>query len=182
MNGWTRKRARQTGFTLVEVLTALAIGTFVVAGVMTSYIFAVKGFRGLSNYNEIQADGRRAQDWFARDLWAGMAIASCTSNQLVVVLPTTISADGQVTASNQVTHLYQDGSWYRIDGNTGQSTLLAENVAQLKFSLYDAAGNVASQANRAVSVQVEARLEKSVQGKNQTADFLSARLRMRNAS
>ena len=182
MNGRNRQRVRQTGFTLVEVLFALAIGTFIIAGVMTSYIFAVKGFRELSNYNEMQADGRRAQDWFARDLWAGMAIASCTSNQLIVVLPTTISSDGHVTASNQVTHLYQDGSWYRIDGNTGQSTLLAENVARLTFSLYDTAGNVTAQASRAVSVQLDARLEKSVRGKNQTAGFLSARLRMRNAS
>jgi prepilin-type N-terminal cleavage/methylation domain-containing protein len=182
MNGRNRQWVRQTGFTLVEVLSALAIATFVIAGVMTSYIFAVKGFRGLSNYNEIQADGRRAQDWFARDLWAGMAIASCAPNQLVVVLPTTISPAGRVTASNQVTHLVQGGSWYRIDGNTGQSTLLAENVAQLTFNLYDAAGNVTTQANRAVSVQVSARLEKSVLGKSQTEDFLSARLRMRNAS
>ena len=175
------QRVSRSGFTLVEMLFTLAIGTFIIAGVMTSYIFTVKGFYGLSNYNEIQADGRRGLDWFARDLRAGMAVASCTSNQLITVLPVTVGSDGRVTASNQVTHVYQGGSWYRIQGSTGQTTLLAKNVAQLTFSLYDTAGNVTTQARRAASVQLIAVLKKNVQGNNQTADFLSARLRMRNA-
>ena len=56
-------------------------------------------------------------------------------------------------------------------------TLLAENVAQLTFSLYDVAGNVTTQA----SAQIDVVLQKNVQGKNRIAEFLSARLRMRNA-
>lgn len=181
MNGRNRQRASETGFTLVEILFTMAIGTFITAGVMTSYIFTMKGFRGLSNYVEIQTDGRRALDWFARDLRAGMAVASCTSNQLIAVLPTTVGPDGQVTASNQVSHVYQSGSLYRIDGRTGQTTLLAENVAQLTFILYDVAGNVTNQASGAASAQIDVVLQKNVQGKNQIAEFLSARLRMRNA-
>jgi hypothetical protein len=100
---------------------------------------------------------------------------------LIAVLPTTVGPDGQVTTSNQVSYVYQSGSLNRIDAGTGQTTLLAENVAQLTFNLYDVAGNDTTQASRAVSVQVHAVLQKNVQGKNQTTDFLSARLRMRNA-
>jgi len=181
MRGRNRQWLSQAGFTLVEILFAMGISAFILAGVMTSYVFTVKGFRSLSNYNEIEADGRRALDWFARDLRAGMAIASCTSNQLIAVLPTTVGPDGQVTTSNQVSYVYQSGSLNRIHAGTGQTTLLAENVTQLTFSLYDVAGNVTTQTSHAASVQIHAVLQKNVQGKNQTTDFLSARLRMRNA-
>jgi prepilin-type N-terminal cleavage/methylation domain-containing protein len=177
MNRWNKP---QTGFTLVEMLFTLAIGTFVVAGIMTSYIFCVKGFRALSNYNEMQADGRRALDWFSRDLRAGIAVTSCTSNQLVVSLPAAVNSQGQVTVTNQVTHAWQGGRWYRTVSTNGQSTLLAENVLQITFSLYDAAGNVTTQINQAVSVQVDAVLMKTVLSKQQSADLLSARLRLRN--
>src|ERR1039457_6484946 len=146
------QRVRRNGFTLVEMLFTLAIGTFIITGVMTSYIFTVKGFYGLSNYNEIQADGRRGLDWFAHDLRAGMAVVSCTSNQLIAILPTTVGSNGQVIASNQVTHVYQSGGWYRINGATGQNTLLAKNITQLTFTLYDATGNVTTQVSHAASV------------------------------
>lgn len=181
MNGRNRQRASETGFTLVEILFTMAIGTFITAGVMTSYIFTMKGFRGLSNYVEIQTDGRRALDWFARDLRAGMAVASCTSNQLVAVLPTTVDSEGQITASNQISYACQGGLLYRIDGRTGQTAPLAKNVAHLTFSLYDATGGITTQASHAVSAQIDVVLKKNVQGKNQITDFLSARLRMRNA-
>ena len=177
-----RKGVSPNGFTLVEMLFTLAIGTFIIAGVLTSYIFTVKGFYGLSNYNEIQADGRRGLDWFARDLRAGIAVVSCTSNQLIAVLPTTVGSNGQVTASNQVTHVYQSGAWYRINGTTGQTMLLAKNITQLTFTLYDATGNVTTQVSHAASVQVSAAFKKNVLGNNQTADFLSVQLRMRNTS
>jgi Tfp pilus assembly protein PilW len=167
------------GFTLTEMMFTVAIGSFIMIGVMTSYIFSLKGFRSLSNYNYIQADGRRGLDWFSRDLRVGMAVTSCISNRLVVVLPQTVSSTGKVTASNSVTHAYQNGSWYRTDGS-GASTLLAENVATLTFSLYNAAGAVTTQPSNAASVQVDAYLQKKVLSKAQSSDFLSARLRMRN--
>jgi prepilin-type N-terminal cleavage/methylation domain-containing protein len=171
----------QAGFTMVEMLFTLAIGTFVVAGALTSYIFCVKGFRSLSSYNEMQADGQRALDWFGRDMRAGIAVVSCTSNQLVVVLPVAVNSQGQVTSSDQVTHTWQNGRWYRTDSVTGQTSLLAENISQMTFRLYDAAGSVTTQTNRAVSVQVSAVLAKTVLSKQQSENLLSAQLRLRNA-
>ena len=178
----TRPTQSPAGFTMVEMLFTLAIGSFILAGVVTSYIFTVRGFRGLSNYNEIQADGRRGLERLARDLQAGLNVVSCTTNRLVIFLPATVDATGQVTASNQVTHLWQDGQWYRHDAAGGSSTMLAANIAQMSFSLYNAVGNVTTQVNSATSVEVEAWFQKTVANNKQTTDFLSARLRLRNAS
>ena len=50
------------GFTLVETLFTLAIGSFILTGIVTTYVICLRGFRGLSNYNEMQADGRQSLD------------------------------------------------------------------------------------------------------------------------
>ena len=174
------RRSARPGFTLTEMMFTLAIGSFVTAGVLTSYVFCVKGFRGLSNYNEMHQAGRRALDWFARDMRVALRIASCGTNQVVAVLPTAFDSSGNVTTSNSVTHILSGGRWTRISGNTGATTLLAENVDRLHFTLLDAAGNTTTQANRAVTVQIEAHMSTRVISKAQTEDFLSAGYRLRN--
>ena len=169
-----------TGFTLAELLLALAIGMFVIAGAVTTYLFSVKGFRQLSNYNTFEAKGRRAVDWFSRDIRIGMVVSSCSSNQIVVILPKTVTAAGAVTATNVVTHALQGGMWSRTDG-TGAVKQLATDVSALTFSLYDKVGNVTTQAAQAVSVQVNVVLNQTVLDKTQTSNFLSPKYRMRNS-
>jgi len=172
--------SRKSGFTLTEILFSLAIGSFVMAGALTSYVFCTRGFRGLSNYGEIQEDGRFALESFARDLRPGLAVATCTSNRLVVLLPAVVDAYGKVTVTNQVTHSQSGSRWYRSDTFSGKTKTLADNVTQLSFSLFNAAGNSTTQASAAVSVQVNVVLQKRTVNKNQTSEFLSAQLRMRN--
>lgn len=175
----SRRNARH-GFTLTEIMFTLAIGSFVTTGVLTSYVFSVKGFRGLSNYNEMHQAGRRALDWFARDMRVALRIASYGTNQVVAVLPTAFDSSGNVTSSNSVTHTLSGGRWTRISGNTGATTLLAEDVDWLNFGLLDAAGNTTTQANRAVTIRIDAHLSKRVVNTAQTEELLSAGYRLRN--
>ena len=167
------------GFTLVEMLFTLAISSFLLTGIMTSYVFSLKGFRRLANYNEMQADGRQSLDWFARDVRASMAVSSCISNQVVMLIPKVINSSGVVTSTNIVTHQMTSRWWTRTDG-TGVVKQLSTNVNTLTFSLYDQAGSVTTSAASAVSVQVDAFLSKTVQSTTQSSDFLSSRFRMRN--
>lgn len=179
MNSGCHRRARHGGFTLAEMLLTLAIASFIVAGVMTSYVFSMKGFRSLSNYNEIQAEGRQALDWFARDARVGIQVSSWSSSQVVLFLPAAVDSMGVVTSTNVVTHKIVGGAWYRIDGS-GVTKQLGSGITSASFSLYDQAGNCTSNATQAVSVQVDAWLTKQLQKKKQTSEFLSARYRMRN--
>ncbi len=174
------RRDARGGFTVIEITFATAIAAFILTGVMTSYVFSVKGFRGLANYNQMQADGRSAVDWLSRDLRFGLGISSWRSNSLVVLLPAGVNSAGIVTSTNSVTHTIQGAAWYRVNSN-GTRKQLATNVSSLAFSLYDQAGNLTTQTNRAVSVQVNAFLIQTVQNSTQTVECLSARYRMRNA-
>ncbi len=180
MTGRHRRQAAQAGFTLMESLFATAIAAFVLAGLITSYIFSVKGFRGLANYNQMQEDGRWAVEWLSHDLRFALGISSWSSNSVVVLLPSAINSAGAVTSTDIVTHTLENAAWYRMDAN-GTTKELATNVNSLAFSLYDQAGNLTTQASQAVSVQVNAFLSQTFLNSTQTVECVSARYRMRNA-
>lgn len=60
-------RRRDGGFTLVEVLIASTLSTFVLAGVLSAFLFLARtGFRA-SSYSEMEAEVRRGLESFARD-------------------------------------------------------------------------------------------------------------------
>lgn len=170
---------RRRGFTLMEMLFTMAIGSFILTGIITTYVFSVRGFRALSNYNELQSSGRRSMDWFARDIRASIAVSTYLTNKVVVLIPSAVNSNGVVTATNTVTHTLLNGAWRRTTA-AGGNKMLSTNVTTLAFSIYDQAGTVTTQATQAVSIQVDAILTKSVKNKTQSSEFLSARFRMRN--
>jgi prepilin-type N-terminal cleavage/methylation domain-containing protein len=171
------------GFTLTEIMFATAIGSVMMIGIITSYIFSLKGFRALSNYTQLNAESRIAMDWFSRDARMGMAVSSFSSNQIVLVVPTAFSStNGLITASNFVTHAFSPQGWYRTVAGTGKTSLLATSVTAVAFRMYDRVDVVTTQATQAVSVQVTAQLSKTILSQRQSQQVLSARLRMRNKS
>jgi hypothetical protein len=62
-----RINRRSAAFTLVEVLIAATLSTFVLAGVLSAFLFLARsGFRA-SGYSEMEAEVRRGLETFARD-------------------------------------------------------------------------------------------------------------------
>lgn len=58
---------RTKGFTLVEVLIAASLSTFVLAGVLSAFVFMARTSVRSSGYSEMEAEVRRGLDTFARD-------------------------------------------------------------------------------------------------------------------
>jgi len=61
------KRLGGGGFTLVEVLIAATLSTFVLAGVLSAFLFLARTSFRSSGYSEMEAEMRRGLDTFARD-------------------------------------------------------------------------------------------------------------------
>jgi prepilin-type N-terminal cleavage/methylation domain-containing protein len=169
----------QAGFTLSEVLVAAALGGLVMAGITTTYIMSVKGFRAISNYAEIHAAGRAAIDRFSRDMRAVHSIVSFSPSNLVVTVPTDFTASGGVSSSKTITYAVQQGALYRTDSTSG-TRLLATNIHALTFSLYDKVGSNTTVLSTAKGIQLDLRLRKRVLSQIQSEDYLSARFDMRN--
>lgn len=171
---------RGAGFTLVESLIASAIGALILGGITTTYIFSLKSFRAISNYAEIHADGRLAVDYFSRDVRAVNSITSFNASNLVATIPTAFSSSGAVISNKTVTYSMSKGALYRTDSSTGKTSMLATNIYQLTFSLFDKVGNSTTLTGNAKGIQVDIQLRKIVISKIQSEDYLSARLDMRN--
>jgi hypothetical protein len=178
----TRCLSRATaGFTLVETLVTSVIGTFILTGVLVSYVLCARYFYAISNYWEIHSQGRYAIERFGADMRGVANITSFNSNSLVAVtIPVTFSGTGAVLTSKTVTYIYTNGFLNRIDSSLNETNELARNIYQLQFRLYDRVGNQTSVIASSKAIQLELYLRKFSAGRAQTEDYLSARLDMRN--
>ena len=171
------------GQTLAETLIALAIGAIILAGIATTYIISLRGFAAIQNYDEIHAEGRLAVSYFAKDIRAVTNITSYLNASNITVAIPAFDGSGSVTNTKTVSYTTSGGALYRYDSSTGNTDLLATNISQLTFTLYDLAGNTDSVAvSNAKGIQVDIKLRKTIGSQAQTEDFLSARYDMRNSA
>ena len=175
-----RRRLTRGGFTLTELMMSTSIGLLVLAGSVTTFLQLNRSFTAVSNYSDIHSDGRRAVDWFAKDMRGVSAITSFGTANFTVVIPTNFNTSGSVTGSKTVRYTYNSGALYRYDSSTGQTSQLATNIYYLSYALYDHVGNSTTITNTAKSVQVDVKLRKFIGSQSQTEEYLSGRYDMRN--
>lgn len=169
-----------TAFTLIEVIIATAIGTIIIAGVMTAFIFLTKSFNAFSNYASMHADGRLATDRLSTDLQSAYDISSFNASNLVLAIPTAFDSKGTVISNKTVSYSTINSAFYRNDSSLGVNELLASNIVQVTFSLFDHAGNTTAVLANAKGVQIDMQLRKSVVGLTESEDYVAARINMRN--
>jgi Tfp pilus assembly protein PilW len=106
------------GFTLVEVLVASTLSTFVLAGVLSAFLFLARTSFRSSSYSEMEAEMRRGLDTFAQDTrsatdvrWNGAQSVTLTVNGQ----PVTYAYDGTPGSAT-----YQ--GFYRVAGDASSSS------------------------------------------------------------
>jgi prepilin-type N-terminal cleavage/methylation domain-containing protein len=175
-----RPDGNQAGFTLLEMMMATAIAAFTLAGIMSTYIYSVRAFQAAYNYQIIHQAGRNAIDMFAKDVRAASTVNAASAANLNISIPTAISSQGTVTAAKTVNWLYSNGALYRYDSDTGFTDMLASNIYDCSFTLFDKVLNSNAVISVAKSAQLDIKLRMYVTGKSQSEDYLSARFDMRN--
>jgi len=104
-------------FTLVEVLIASTLSVFVLAGVLSAFIFLTRsGFRA-SGYSELESEVRRGLDVFARDTRNATDVHWNSSQSITLTLP-----------RNHVTYAYDNDpanatyrSFFRVTGDAAST-------------------------------------------------------------
>ncbi len=175
-----RRDHRESGFTLTEVMVALALGTIIMVGLLSTYILSVKGFKAMADYTVIHAEGRHALDLFASDVRVATGITSTTTTNVVLNLPTAFDSSGVATGSNSITHTFQNSWWTRTDGNAGTTKILSRDVTNLTFSMYDSRGSNTATAASAYEIQAKLQLVQYFGSKTQSETQVSSRMKLRN--
>lgn len=113
-------RTSNSGFTLVEVMTAAALSTMILGAILSAFVFIGRsGFRARS-YSEIESQIRRGLDTFSNDARMARDIVWNNSQSITLSLPN--AGNGSQT----VTYAYDSSatgatarSFYRMAGVPG---------------------------------------------------------------
>jgi prepilin-type N-terminal cleavage/methylation domain-containing protein len=148
-----KKRAYPAGFTLLEILIAMAISVAVFAAVMSAYIFVGRNLTRLANTQQLEVSSNRSFYLFSKDVSAATAVATgSNSTSLILTLP-----------NKTVTYTYtgaqfDQGFLTRIASppdvttpeDVGDPTLdsakILRHLSSFSFSYFDKAGNATSSA------------------------------------
>jgi prepilin-type N-terminal cleavage/methylation domain-containing protein len=122
----TSRERSGRGFTLLEMMVALAIGCLVLGAGVSVYLFSVRSFASMANYSDLNEKSRNASDMISRDIRCCVSVTSATTNQLVLKEP-----DGSSTA-----YVYDKDAGLLVRANNGAAQVLLSGVNSLSFSLY----------------------------------------------
>lgn len=177
------KHRRKAGFTLVEVLIGASLSSFILAGVLSSFLFIGRSGANVQNYNDMESQARKALELFAEDVRQASAITwSATSSTDITLTVNTAS----------VIYVYDSGArtFTRRTDTSSQTLITGITAGTFVFKAYNVAGTelpLATAANRTAAGSSTKQLQISLETSrtNQTVvaatnTVLSARFILRN--
>lgn len=169
-------RAGRRGFTLVEVMVGATISSFVLAAVLTAYLFIVRSGVNLVNYSEMEGQARTALELFAEDTRQASSI-TWNSAQSVTLLVNGSSVVYQYDDTNKIFQRLVPGVTRNLLGGIQAFEFKAYNITGAELSLADL--TAASKGTKQLQISLTAaRTSQTVARATNTV--LSARFILRN--
>lgn len=81
-----RKASRARGFTLVEIMIGATISVFVLAGVMSTFLFLGRSGANVQHYNDMESQARRALEQFAEDVRQASSLTWNSPNDVTLIV------------------------------------------------------------------------------------------------
>lgn len=175
---------RQAGFTLAEVLIASTIGAFILAAVLSAFLFLGRSGANIQNYNDMESQARDALEQFAQDTRQASAVTWNSNSSLTLVVE-----------SAAITYVYNasNGTFSRVtgSGSTLNQRQLVTGITSFTFLAYTITGTQISDFSTAAARLVASNTTKQIQISlaasrasqtvvNATNTVLSARFILRN--
>lgn len=176
-----RNLGRRAGFTLVEVMISAALGSFLVMGVLSTFLFIGRTQANLVNYGDMEGQSRRSLETFAQDVRQANDIAWASSTDFTITV--------NLVAIRY--HFDSDtDSFIRTSGGSSRTLITGITPSTFVFRAYDVAGNelpLATAANRTLASINTKQLQLSLEASRSTKTVatatnlvLSARYILRN--
>lgn len=130
---------RQDGFTLTEVIIGATISVFILAAVLSSFLFLSRSGANIRNYTDMEAQARKSLELFAEDTRQASSVkwASATSVTLTV-------------NAVDIVYQYSSGDFTRKVGSAAATTLLS-GITAFGFLAYDINGTAVSDFSSAAA-------------------------------
>lgn len=172
---------RRGGFTLVEVMVAATLASFVLAAVLSTFLFMGRSGANLRNYSDMETQARRALEMFAEDVRQGSAIAWPSNTTVNLNVNSVAVQYAYDSAAGSFTRTTAAGTQTLITGITaGTFAFKAYNVAGGEMPLVTAANlTAAGSSTKQLQISLEAS-RNTVTVSSATNLVLSARYILRN--
>lgn len=163
-------KANRAGFTLAEVLIASTLSAFVLAAVMSSFVFLGRtGFR-TSSLSELDAEVRRGLETFAEETRLARDLRWNSAQSVTLLLPSGTSAATVTYGYDADTGSATYRAFYRVVGDaasTAPRRALIRNVAadftfkRYKLETATGASNVAANDTETKQLQIVLRAQRT---------------------
>ena len=138
----TTARKRHSAFTLAEVMIGSTIGSFVLLGVLSTFLMLGRSGANIVSYTSMDAQTRRGLEEFAQDVRMASGIIWNSETSVTLTVP-----DNYTTTSNQVTYAWDTTvgganyhDFYRMAGtaaaNNSKTRLIAK-VTSFSYSRFN---------------------------------------------
>ena len=167
-------RARHAGLTLVEVIVAMTLLGLLIAAVLSSFIFILRGERSLANYTEMNAEARGMLELLGRDAKSAVAVTNFTATSLTLVVPTTTGG-----ATTEVTYEFDAAADSLVREIGGQTTTLVKDVSDFAFRYLNSNNVVTTSLAELKQVQLSLRILRNVSQASTSQYVISAQYTLR---
>ena len=182
----TPLKLRGQGFTLVEVMIGAALGSVVLAGVMSTFLMLARSGVSAVNYTTMDTQSRRALEEFAQDVRMASDVTWNTTSSVTLTVP-----ENYTGTSNKVTYKWDStvGSasyrcFFRVPGDdaaTSPKTIYIRNVTTFSFARFDRLNSPTSSNASTKRIQISMTVTSTAQTVVNTTDQLvSASFILRN--
>ena len=144
-----RRHPGRGAFTLAEMMIGSTIGSFVLVGVLSTFLMLGRSGASIANYTTMESQTRKALEDFAQDVRMASGITWNSSTSITLTVP-----DNYTSSSNQVTYAWDNTTsssatyhyFYRMPGTPATlplptRTKYIANVTSLTFHRYDRLNN-----------------------------------------
>ena len=136
----TRRRTIVLGFTLVELLVTVGLGTLVVAVIATLTVFGARTFASLVNYTELDQKGRNSLDVMCMEIRQTTSVISMANTATMKSLTFTNADLGQI-----IKFTWMSATETMVFEKTGQPARTnLTGCERWDFALYNKAPNVSA--------------------------------------
>lgn len=176
-----RRLRGSAAFTLTEVIIGASISSFILAGVLSTFLFLGRSGANVQNYNDMEAQARQALEIFAQDTRQASSITWHSSTDVTLLVN---------SIGIQYTYNPKAATFTRTDTNSGKSRTLVTGIVLFEFKAYGITGSglpltsstelaSASKSTKQLQISLEStRNSKTVATASNTV--LSARFILRN--
>ena len=138
VGGLASPKLGEGGFTLVELMIGASLGSFILAGVLSTFLFMGRSGANVQNYNDMESQARKALEYFAEDTRQASGVVWGSDNYTVAL---TVGTNTVTYQYNDIAKRFARQEVVTLTSVTTSTRVLVTGIRSFAFTAYNISGN-----------------------------------------